>query len=289
MRIEVHVPRPILTLTLLGCLGVLLWSQGGGALLGGIGGNAPAEQTARAEKEVDHLREERIVLERRASILQQQAKLLDEEIARQEGVATAQQVRALEEARREIVALMEDQTRAERELKETLREIWEAQGVASAASLRRKGTAPDFVWPIEPKSGLSALFHDEEYEEVIGLVHQAIDIKAKQGTPVHAVADGIVTRVADNGLGYGYMVHEHEGGIATVFGHISYFYVEEGETVRKGQIVGLSGGTPGMKGSGLVSTGPHLHVEFHENGVPVDPLKFLPRYPGVPEASDEAA
>lgn len=285
VQIDVHIPRPLLTLALVGGAVFFLWGpQGGGQHVADIfGGVVSDEEMVQAEEDVDHLREERAVLEKRVKILQAQAALLDAEIEKQDGVASEQQVKALEKARREIVALMDDQTRAERELKDTLRAIWEAEGVASAASLRNKdGTAPEFAWPVDPDLGVSAFFHDESYEEAIGLVHNAIDIPIDQGSAVHAAADGTVTRVADNGLGYSYIVIEHEGGLATVYGHVSYFYIEEGESVREGQVIALSGGTPGMEGTGRISTGPHLHFEMHKDGTAVDPLPYLPRYAGVP-------
>lgn len=284
VRIDIHVPGKFLALLAAGGL-IFLWGRSTGTApqtADVVGGSVQDLETVAAEEDVDHLREERLVLERRTEILQEQAAILDAEIENQRGVATESQVRELERARREIVALMADQTRAEREIKETLRTIWEAQGVASAASLRKHGKTPTFTWPIEPERGLSAGFDDAEYEEVIGLKHYGVDVRAGPETAVHSAADGEVTRVADNGLGYSYVVIEHEGGFATVYGHIPFFYVEEGDIVRRGQVIALSGGAPGTKGTGRIYTGPHLHFELHKDGTAIDPLEYMPGYPGIP-------
>jgi murein DD-endopeptidase MepM/ murein hydrolase activator NlpD len=136
-----------------------------------------------------------------------------------------------------------------------------------------------FRWPIEPKLGISAYFHDASYEERMGLIHEAIDIPTEDRSTAHAPADGTVATVADNGMGYSYLVIEHDGGFATVYGHVSYFYVQEGDEVRAGQIVALTGGVPGERGAGRISTGPHLHFEVHKDGAPVDPLPYLPEQP----------
>jgi murein DD-endopeptidase MepM/ murein hydrolase activator NlpD len=273
------IPRPVVTLLAGSALAVLLFGRGGGPTTATVGGSSSAEMIVDAEAQVDRLREEREVLEHRAQILQEQAAYLDQEIERQQGAATAQQVRALQKARMEIVDLMENSNRAELEIKNSLQQMWEAVGVASAASLRTSGKPPVFRWPIEPKLGISAYFHDASYEERMGLIHEAIDIPTEDRSTAHAPADGTVATVADNGMGYSYLVIEHDGGFATVYGHVSYFYVQEGDEVRAGQIVALTGGVPGERGAGRISTGPHLHFEVHKDGAPVDPLPYLPEQP----------
>jgi murein DD-endopeptidase MepM/ murein hydrolase activator NlpD len=52
--------------------------------------------------------------------------------------------------------------------------------------------------------------------------------------------------------------------------------VEEGQLVQPGDVIGLSGGAPGTRGAGWMTTGAHLHFEVLENGEHVDPLDHLP-------------
>ncbi len=134
----------------------------------------------------------------------------------------------------------------------------------------------DFAWPAAPDRGISAHFHDPSYVGVFGVQHQAIDIPVYQGSPIRAAADGIVYIAKDNGYGYSYIIIAHSGGLMSVYGHMSSILVEAGQLISQGSIIGLSGGMPGTKGAGYMTTGPHLHFEIHHNGVYVDPLKYLP-------------
>lgn len=96
-------------------------------------------------------------------------------------------------------------------------------------------------------------------------MHRGMDFGARWGTPIHAAADGQVTRAGWAG-GYGRQVRlVHGDGMATSYSHMSSMTVEPGVYVRRGQLIGYVGS------SGL-STGPHLHYEVYRGGVAVDPL-----------------
>ena len=133
-----------------------------------------------------------------------------------------------------------------------------------------------FIWPVMPERGLSAYFHDPSYRGVFGVQHSAVDVRVGQGTPVFAAADGVVYKAADNDYGYSYVTVVHHDGLTTNYGHISNIMVEEGQVIPQGSVLGLSGGMPGTKGAGYMTTGPHLHFEVLQNGAYVDPLRFLP-------------
>ncbi|MFH1720066.1 MAG: peptidoglycan DD-metalloendopeptidase family protein [Patescibacteria group bacterium] len=139
-----------------------------------------------------------------------------------------------------------------------------------------KDGALNFKWPVSPMRGLSAYFLDSSYKATFGIPHYAVDIPVLQRTEVRAPEDGIVYRTKDNGIGYSYIILAHRNGFMTVYGHIYEIEVREGETVHQGDVIGLSGGMPGTKGAGFMTTGPHLHFEILKNGNHVDPLEHLP-------------
>jgi len=101
------------------------------------------------------------------------------------------------------------------------------------------------------------------------MFHSGADIDAPTGTPIKAVADGIVIYAGWLGS-YGIVVFlKHGGNITTVYAHMQYFTVELNQYVKQGDIIGY------VDNTGL-STGPHLHFEIRIDGKPVDPEKWLP-------------
>jgi murein DD-endopeptidase MepM/ murein hydrolase activator NlpD len=104
--------------------------------------------------------------------------------------------------------------------------------------------------------------------------HLAIDYGAPVGTPVRAVADGVVVSAGWAG-GNGIQVKlRHRSGYETMYNHLSRASVKAGGRVKQRQVIGLVGST------GL-STGPHLDYRVSKNGIFVNPLgeKFLPGEP----------
>ncbi|MDQ6437155.1 M23 family metallopeptidase [Mesorhizobium sp. LHD-90] len=99
-------------------------------------------------------------------------------------------------------------------------------------------------------------------------LHSGMDFRAPTGTPATATAAGVVTIAGWNG-GYGRLVEiDHGNGLATRFAHLSRIGVKEGQRVRLGDVIGLTGN------SGR-STGPHMHYEIRRGGHAVDPLRFI--------------
>ncbi len=102
----------------------------------------------------------------------------------------------------------------------------------------------------------------------INRMHQGIDILNDPGTPVYAPGAGRVTYVGRK-LGLGITLEiEHGFGYKTVYGHLSKTLVKEGQTIKRGDKIAITGNT------GL-STGPHLHYEVHLNGIPQDPSEYF--------------
>lgn len=99
--------------------------------------------------------------------------------------------------------------------------------------------------------------------------HHGIDYAASMGTPIRAVGDGVVGKAGWGG-GYGNVVEiRHSRGYGSRYAHMRRFAegIRPGVRVKQGQLIGYVGST-GM------STGPHLHYEFHENGRPINPTSI---------------
>ncbi|MDD5109646.1 MAG: peptidoglycan DD-metalloendopeptidase family protein [Patescibacteria group bacterium] len=135
---------------------------------------------------------------------------------------------------------------------------------------------PRLQWPTNGRY-ITSYFHDPEYPYRNIFEHPAIDVRTAQGSTVRAAESGYVAKVKDGGAkGYSYLMIVHNDGLSTVYGHVSSFDVQENQFVKQGQVVARSGGTPGTRGAGNLTSGPHLHFEVRNNGIPVNPLSYLP-------------
>jgi murein DD-endopeptidase MepM/ murein hydrolase activator NlpD len=99
--------------------------------------------------------------------------------------------------------------------------------------------------------------------------HFGLDIAAKEGSSVWAIADGVVIQ-AEWTMNYGNVIYiQHQSGYISVFKHCSTLFKKVGDVVAKNDIVGTVGD------GGVISSGPHLHFELWRDGVPLDPKKYL--------------
>lgn len=113
-----------------------------------------------------------------------------------------------------------------------------------------------FGWRTNPVTDSGTQFHD------------GVDIGVPIGTPVHAVANGTVA-YAGWYAGYGeYVLLDNGFGVQTFYGHNSRLLVQAGQTVKRGQVIALSGETG-------YATGPHVHFGLHVDGRPTNPLTFI--------------
>lgn len=85
--------------------------------------------------------------------------------------------------------------------------------------------------------------------------------------PVHSTISGKAYTKEMPG-GFGHYIQVKGGALDVFYGHLSKWLVKNGQSVKPGTKLGISGNTG-------ASTGPHLHYEMHKNGKPIDPVKWL--------------
>jgi murein DD-endopeptidase MepM/ murein hydrolase activator NlpD len=98
--------------------------------------------------------------------------------------------------------------------------------------------------------------------------HFGLDFRVPTGTPVDAMNSGTVLLARFLYFEGNCVVIDHGQGLLTLYFHLSEFKVKEGETVKRGDRIGLSGGTGR-------ATGPHLHVAVRWQGTYLDPARLL--------------
>lgn len=112
--------------------------------------------------------------------------------------------------------------------------------------------------------GLRRFFNDEPRSP-----HSGLDVAVKSGSPVMASAKGEVLAIGDYFFNGKTVFVDHGNGLITMVCHLKQIDVQPGESVKKGQRLGLSGQTGR-------ATGPHLHWSVVLNGAMVDPELFIP-------------
>ena len=136
-----------------------------------------------------------------------------------------------------------------------------------AAKKARFGATPS-IWPA---SGfLSSTFSLHRRHPIFHDVrpHYGIDISARRGSPIVATATGTVVKAGwENGHG-NYVEIDHGHGLRTTYSHSSRVLVRAGQQVNRGDTIALVGSTG-------FSVAPHVHYEVHENGKPIDPLRYI--------------
>lgn len=103
-------------------------------------------------------------------------------------------------------------------------------------------------------------------------IHHGVDLRLNIGDTVRAAISGIVEKISYDADGYGhYVVMSHPDDMKTVYGHLQYALVSQGQYVYSGQPLAIGGNTGN-------STGPHLHFETRLGGIAVDPTLLFDFY-----------
>lgn len=136
-----------------------------------------------------------------------------------------------------------------------------AKTLASAKE-KQQAHAAGFIFPLPAGTWRVSSYYGD------GRNHKGVDLCAKSGTQIFAVADGKVVKAGWNG-NYGYcVIIEHANGMRTLYAHAKQVCCNVGDTVKQGEVIALVG-TTGQ------STGNHLHFEVIVNGRKPDPAPYI--------------
>ena len=121
----------------------------------------------------------------------------------------------------------------------------------------------EFDWPVPSSKRISSHFGARW-----GRAHEGVDIPARVGANIVAIADAVVVYSGAGLGGYGNLtVLAHKNGFFSVYAHAKKNFTKKGQKVYRGQVIGQVG----MTGR---TSGPHLHFEMRHDSRAVDPLKF---------------
>jgi murein DD-endopeptidase MepM/ murein hydrolase activator NlpD len=127
------------------------------------------------------------------------------------------------------------------------------------------------ISPVDVKYRLGDGFRFREIHPVLGTprMHYGQDFSVPYGTEVHATGNGTVIESGWNSMGFGnFVVIDHGYGLRSTYGHMSQIKVSRGTSVKRGDLVGLSGNTG-------TSSGPHLHYQIDQFGQHKNPINFF--------------
>jgi murein DD-endopeptidase MepM/ murein hydrolase activator NlpD len=117
------------------------------------------------------------------------------------------------------------------------------------------------AWPLGTVKGIIT-------RELTEANHPGLDIAVQQSTYIRAAGAGKVIEAGEDSIYGNFIRIDHGGGLETLYAHASQLLVAKGKQVARQEMIALSGN------SGK-STAPHLHFEIRQNGVPVDPRRYV--------------
>lgn len=177
----------------------------------------------------------------------------------------------IESGEAEVSALEADMAKMEEELAELEAKLKreEEEAARQAAAARRTYDGGSLGFPMAWYYRKTSDFGYREHP-IFGQVlqHNGVDLSADTGTAIYAAYKGTVVVSTYNSSAGNYIMIDHGSGLMTVYMHCSKLLVSVGETVSKGQTIGLVGSTGN-------STGPHLHFSVRLNGSYVDPKPYI--------------
>jgi murein DD-endopeptidase MepM/ murein hydrolase activator NlpD len=159
-------------------------------------------------------------------------------------------------------------------LGKSLTQLKASPGEMETVSAVRKTVTPDRHWdePFQPPLpgcitspyGVTRLHNGKP----TGSYHSGLDQRGAAGTPIRAIAGGVVRIAQQFNIHGGTVGIDHGQGVVSFYLHMSGFETKEGSTVSKGDVIGYVGSTGR-------STAPHLHWGLNVHGTPVNPLQWM--------------
>jgi murein DD-endopeptidase MepM/ murein hydrolase activator NlpD len=144
--------------------------------------------------------------------------------------------------------------------------------VSQTSGLQAQGTIDPIVesqTTLVTEKGMQYPVDSVEINQGYSFFHPAIDLGGKTGDSIKAIMPGVVSYAGWGLGGYGNLiVLSHKNDIESYYAHLSQIEVKTGDIVEMGVEIGKMGATGH-------ATGPHLHLEIHQNGVPLNPLFVL--------------
>lgn len=132
----------------------------------------------------------------------------------------------------------------------------------------RESAGKNMVWPVTDFKAIVTSFNPRANPGGEGApMHFGVDVEAPAGTDIFAVLDGTVSEAGFEASLGNYVMLDHGDGLATRYAHCRELFAEEGDVVEQGQVIAKVGSTG-------QSTGPHLHFEVRQDGVPQDPFDY---------------
>ena len=238
---------------------------------------------AELDSQAQALADERQRAEQAAAQAQAARDALD---AQQDQLAAAQNqlAEALQRADETLTA-QEAAAQAQAAVTEEAKKAWEEASAALdsyAKSQSQKYTTPDLYCSLDFRCPLDSYSYiSTQYQEPDpwGIPHLGTDFAAANGTPIYAVADGVVSAAAAVSS-YGNCVQISHGTddsgnrYDTLYAHLSSFAVSAGQQVSRGDVIGYVGNTGNVYGA---NGGYHLHLELRINGSRTNPLSYIPQ------------
>ena len=135
--------------------------------------------------------------------------------------------------------------------------------------------AAPIAWPIYPIENITHYFNDANFEKENWFKHQAIQIEAKQWTPVYAARDGVVYYVSNWFDGISWILIIHKEWYVTLYEYMNQIIVNAWDTVQRGQIIWYSWWEPWTMWAWFASEWENLTFWVYKNWVAIDPLTIL--------------